>query len=152
VTFLRNLEHSVGLSIYDTSLSDEMAVALISKKIGLDFDDALQYFVAKKLGVEAIASFDEHFDKLDVRRVEPRELLPVPKKRAHLQQCRSPTKHTLPKQNHTCANPHTPATKRPLFRMPRQPQWGRVSPRRSMRVGFQMSSRCCLCVLGGSLS
>lgn len=74
-TFLRNLEHSVGLSVYDTNLSEEMATALISEKIGLDFDDTLQYYVAKKLGADAIVSFDEHFDRLDVRRVEPRDLL-----------------------------------------------------------------------------
>lgn len=72
VTFLANLEHSAGMLIYDTTLSDEMAAALISRKIDLDFDDALQYYVAKKLGAESIASFDEHFDKLDIRRVEPR--------------------------------------------------------------------------------
>ena len=74
-TFLRNLEHSVGLTIYDTSLTEEMAAALMSQKIGLDFDDALQYYAAKKLGVDALVSFDEHFDKLDLRRVEPRDLL-----------------------------------------------------------------------------
>jgi predicted nucleic acid-binding protein len=74
-TFLRNLEHSVGLYIYETNLSEEMAAALMSEKIGLDFDDTLQYFVAKKLGVDAVVSFDEHFDKVDLRRVEPRDLL-----------------------------------------------------------------------------
>jgi hypothetical protein len=73
--FLSNLEHSTGLSIYDTNLSDEMAAALIAQKIGLDFDDTLQYYVAKKLGVEALVSFDQHFDKVDIRRIEPRDLL-----------------------------------------------------------------------------
>ena len=73
--FLRNLEHSAGLSIYETNLSEEMAAALISEKVGLDFDDTLQYYVAKKLGVDALVSFDEHFDKLDLRRVEPRDLI-----------------------------------------------------------------------------
>lgn len=80
VAFLRNLEHSVGLYVYDTNLADEMAIAMISRKMGLDFDDALQYYVAKKLGVDAIASFDEHFDKLDIRRVEPRDILSSTKK------------------------------------------------------------------------
>lgn len=76
-TFLRNLEHSVGLYIYDTNLSEEMAAALISEKIDRDFDDGLQYYVAKKLGVDAIVSFDEHFDGLDIRRAEPHDLLPT---------------------------------------------------------------------------
>ena len=74
-TFLGNLEHSAGLSIYDTNLSDEMAAALITQKIDLDFDDRLQYYVAKKLGVDALVSFDKHFDKVDIRRIEPRDLL-----------------------------------------------------------------------------
>ena len=74
-TFLRNMEHSLGLYVYDTNLSEEMAIALISRKIGRDFDDALQYYVAKKLGADAIVSFDEHFDGLDVRRIEPHEIL-----------------------------------------------------------------------------
>ena len=73
-TFLRNLEHSAGLYIYDTNLSEEMAAALISKRIGRDFDDTLQYYVARD-GVDAIVSFDEHFDGLDICRVEPQELL-----------------------------------------------------------------------------
>jgi predicted nucleic acid-binding protein len=81
--FLRNLEHSLGLSIYETNLSEEMAAALISEKVGLDFDDTLQYYVAKKLGVDALVSFDEHFDKLDLRRVEPRDLLRSTEKQEH---------------------------------------------------------------------
>ena len=74
-TFLRNLEHSLGLYIYDTNLGEEMAVALISRRIRKDFDDTLQYYVAKKLGADAIVSFDEHFDELDIHRVEPRDIL-----------------------------------------------------------------------------
>lgn len=73
--FLRNLEHSAGLYVYDTSISEEIAVSLISKKIDRDFDDTIQYFVAKKLGAQAIVSFDEHFDGLDIPRTEPDDLL-----------------------------------------------------------------------------
>jgi predicted nucleic acid-binding protein len=58
-----------------------MAIALIAQKIGLDFDDALQYYVAKELGVDAIVSFDEHFDRLDIRRLEPRNLLDTVQKK-----------------------------------------------------------------------
>lgn len=76
--FLRNLEHSVGLYVYDTNISEEIAVSLISKKIDRDFDDTLQYYVAKKLGVDSIVTFDEHFDGLDVNRVEPDDLLSKP--------------------------------------------------------------------------
>ena len=76
--FLSNLERSAGLSVYDTNLSDEMAAALLTDKVGLDFDDTLQYYVAKKLGVDALVSFDKHFDRVDVRRVEPHDLLRKP--------------------------------------------------------------------------
>jgi predicted nucleic acid-binding protein len=58
-----------------------MAAALLSEKMGLDFDDALQYYVAKKLGVDAIASFDEHFDQLDLRRIEPHDFVSRPKQK-----------------------------------------------------------------------
>ncbi len=45
--------------------------ALLAERIGRDFDDTLQHFVAKKLGAEAIVSFDRHFDGLDLARIEP---------------------------------------------------------------------------------
>jgi predicted nucleic acid-binding protein len=31
----------------------------------------MQYYLAKKLGVEAIVSYDKHFDVVDIRRKEP---------------------------------------------------------------------------------
>ncbi|MBO3840394.1 MAG: PIN domain-containing protein [Thermoproteota archaeon] len=73
--FLRNIENSLGLTVYDTSMDEEMAVSMIMEEKKLDFDDALQYYVAKKLGVEAIVSFDKHFDKLDIPRREPKEVI-----------------------------------------------------------------------------
>jgi predicted nucleic acid-binding protein len=75
--FLRNVENSIGLSVHDTDVSDEIAVSLLSKTLGRDFDDSLQYYLAKKLGVDCIVSFDRHFDGLDVKRSEPSELLPA---------------------------------------------------------------------------
>jgi predicted nucleic acid-binding protein len=48
--------------VYETSLDDEIAISMIMDKMKLDFDNALQYCVAKKLGVEAIVSYDEYFD------------------------------------------------------------------------------------------
>ncbi|MEM2896111.1 MAG: PIN domain-containing protein [Candidatus Bathyarchaeia archaeon] len=72
--FLRNLESSVGLYVYDTDISDETAAAILMEDIKRDFDDALQYYVAKKLGVKAIVSFDKHFDGLDTPRLEPKDV------------------------------------------------------------------------------
>jgi predicted nucleic acid-binding protein len=48
---------------------------MIMQEATLDFDDALQYYVAKKLGVDAIISYDKHFDELDVSRQEPLEII-----------------------------------------------------------------------------
>jgi len=75
LTFLRNVQNSLGLEVYETSIEEEMAVAMLMNKINLDFDDALQYFIAKKLGVEAIVSYDKHFDKVDIKRKEPTDFL-----------------------------------------------------------------------------
>ncbi|MEM3404587.1 MAG: PIN domain-containing protein [Nitrososphaeria archaeon] len=75
LTFLRSIENSLGLSAYDTTIDEEMYVAMLINKENLDFDDGLQYYAAKKLGVEAIVSFDKHLDGLDIPRKEPKEVL-----------------------------------------------------------------------------
>ncbi|MEM2941328.1 MAG: PIN domain-containing protein [Thermoproteota archaeon] len=75
LTFLRNVQGSLGLNMYETSMEDEMAASMLMDKIKLDFDNAIQYYLAKKLGVEAIVSYDKHFDKVDVKRREPSEFL-----------------------------------------------------------------------------
>lgn len=72
--FLRNLQNSIGISIYETSIEDEIAASMLMKKNGLDFDDSLQYYIAKKLGVEFIVSYDRHFDKTDLPRKEPSDI------------------------------------------------------------------------------
>lgn len=71
VEFLRNVEYSQGLYLHDTGIQEESSAAMMAKLVGLDFDDALQYYVAKRLGAEAIVSYDKHFDGLDIPRVEP---------------------------------------------------------------------------------
>jgi len=73
--FLRSLENAEGVSVYDTSVSEEVSAALMADRIKRDFDDTLQYFVAKKIGSEAIVSFDKHFDNLDIPRLSPDALL-----------------------------------------------------------------------------
>ncbi|HDO42165.1 MAG TPA: PIN domain-containing protein [Candidatus Bathyarchaeota archaeon] len=73
--FLRNIQNSLGLSVYETGLEDEIAVSMLMDKIKLDFDDALQYYLAKKLGAEAIVSYDKHFDAADICRKEPSDFL-----------------------------------------------------------------------------
>ncbi len=73
--FLQNLAASRGLSIQQADLSEEIAVSLLFVSIRRDFDDSLQYYLAKKTGSRCIVSFDAHFDGLDIQRVEPAELL-----------------------------------------------------------------------------
>jgi len=75
LAFLRNVQGSLGLNVYETSIEDEMAASMLMNKIKLDFDDTIQYYLAKKLGAEAIVSYDKHFDNLDVKRKEPLEYL-----------------------------------------------------------------------------
>lgn len=41
---------------------------------GLDFDDAYQYTIARQLGL-GIVSFDAHFDRTDLGRITPADVL-----------------------------------------------------------------------------
>ena len=83
-SLLRNLETSQGLYVYETSVSEEAAVGLITLERKLDFDDALQYYVARKIGAESIVSFDRHLDGLDVPRLEPRMVMESTRRRKGL--------------------------------------------------------------------
>lgn len=74
-SFLRVLDQTSGLYVFDTSVSDEVSASILTRTVKLDFDDAVQYYVAKKLGAEAIVSFDKDFDNLDVMRSEPSTFL-----------------------------------------------------------------------------
>ena len=53
--FLETIQSFRGLNIYYTSIEDEMLV-VDEMETGLDFDDALQLYVTKKLNPEGIAS------------------------------------------------------------------------------------------------
>lgn len=74
-SFLRNIENSAGLFVYETDTSEELVISILMKEIRRDFDDSLQYYVSKKVGAKAIVSFDRHFDGLDIRRVDPEAAL-----------------------------------------------------------------------------
>jgi uncharacterized protein len=73
--FLKNIEISRGLEIFDTSLSDEQSIAVLSSEIGLDFDDSVQFYIARRTGSSAIVSFDRHFDGQGIPRREPIQIL-----------------------------------------------------------------------------
>jgi predicted nucleic acid-binding protein len=72
-TFLKEVSKWRGLEIRDLTVEEEILAAELAGKVGLDFDDGLHYYLAKKMGA-AIVSFDRDFDNLDVRRLEPRDI------------------------------------------------------------------------------
>lgn len=72
--FLKSIGNMKGLSIYNTDLRDEIAV-IDEMDAGLDFDDALQSYVTRKLNLEII-SFDKHFDGIEgLNRLRPKDVL-----------------------------------------------------------------------------
>ena len=73
--FLTLLSTFRGLIVITTSPTDDVHVLEIMKKFNLDFDDAINYYIVKKYKMKGIVSFDKHFDKTDIKRVEPVDVL-----------------------------------------------------------------------------
>lgn len=72
--FLKSIGRFKGLSIYSTTLDDEIAV-IDEMKTGLDFDDALQSIVTRKCSLK-IVSFDKHFDNIEgLTRLSPHDII-----------------------------------------------------------------------------
>jgi predicted nucleic acid-binding protein len=72
--FLSSIIDFEGLIVYATNLEEELEIIEEMKK-GLDFDDALQSFIAKKLKA-SIVSFDKHFDNIKgLKRLTPADIL-----------------------------------------------------------------------------
>ncbi len=61
--FLFSISSFENLSVYFTSVEEDLEIINISEKLKLDFDDANQYFVAKKFGA-GIITFDKDFKKI----------------------------------------------------------------------------------------
>jgi len=74
-SLLANVDRSLGLYVRDTTTADEAEVATLARRLGRDYDDAMQYFVANRVGAEAIVSYDRHFDGLEIPRVEPGQIV-----------------------------------------------------------------------------
>ena len=72
--FLTRIHEAHGFTVYDTSTIEEKKIIDLMRTLPLDFDDALQYFVASELGL-TLVSFDSDFDKTDLARVEPKDIL-----------------------------------------------------------------------------
>jgi predicted nucleic acid-binding protein len=73
--FLSSLTGYKGLRIYPTDLTNEIKAVELAKQYKLDEDDAIQYAIALDANVEAIVSFDKHFTKLEIPRLEPQQLI-----------------------------------------------------------------------------
>lgn len=72
--FLEVIMASAGLMTYSTTPQDEIEICAISKKFNLIFDDALHYFVAKTFRLN-LASLDSDFDRTDINRMHPRDVV-----------------------------------------------------------------------------
>lgn len=72
--FLSEISKWRGLTIVDLPIEEELVASELAARVGLDFDDGLHYYYAKKNGLQMV-SFDEDFDKTGVKRVEPKDVL-----------------------------------------------------------------------------
>ena len=73
--FLTNMERSTHVFVYSTTLAEEKEVVNTALQKTLTFDDAMQYYVAQKMGCGAIVSFDPDFDKTGLKRKTPKEAM-----------------------------------------------------------------------------
>lgn len=58
--FIQALNELPNLSVYHTTLEEDLKILEIVEKTSLDFDDANQYYIAKKFNAEII-TFDRDF-------------------------------------------------------------------------------------------
>ena len=58
--FLQALRDFPNISVYHTTLEEDLEILDIMEQIHLDFDDANQYYIAKKFAAEII-TFDKDF-------------------------------------------------------------------------------------------
>jgi len=72
--FLSSLTGYKGLRIYPTDLTNEIKATELATQNKLDMDDAIQYAIALDTNVEAIVSFDKHFNNLKIPRKEPHQI------------------------------------------------------------------------------
>ena len=71
IAFLEDLLDNQWIRHYHTTPEEELLVIRSMSEIGLDFDDALQYHIAKKFNA-TIVTYDRHFKKIsDLNIVAP---------------------------------------------------------------------------------
>lgn len=72
--FLSEASKWRGLQVVELSPEEEAIALRLAGDVGLDVDDGLHYYYAKKVGIP-IVSFDRDFDKVDIERLEPGEIV-----------------------------------------------------------------------------
>ncbi len=72
--FLRDVFQRGGVRLLRLDVADLESVPNLALKFGLDFDDAYQYTVASKFGLQ-IVSFDRDFDRTPLGRKRRHEIL-----------------------------------------------------------------------------
>src|SRR3989338_4578999 len=68
--FLAIIRSSKGIKIINSDITDDEQIIDLMKKYNLDFDDALHCYICKLYNLKLI-SFDKHFDKTPIKRLEP---------------------------------------------------------------------------------
>ena len=72
--FLESLREHPYLSWYATTIEEELEVARLAPQVKLDFDDTLQYYVAKKKKL-SLVTLDGDFKKVkDIAIISPKEM------------------------------------------------------------------------------
>lgn len=74
-SFIAKLTKSGNILLYRDDAEDHFEIIDVCNKTGLDFDDGMQYYIAKRAGCKAIISYDSDFDNLEVKRKIPEEFL-----------------------------------------------------------------------------
>lgn len=57
----------------DTNTADELNSLKLMKELKLDFDDSMQAYLCQKYNLKII-SYDKHFDKTSIKRLEPNDV------------------------------------------------------------------------------
>ncbi|MDO8634274.1 MAG: PIN domain-containing protein [archaeon] len=73
--FVKYVKAFQALQTINTSLEDDFEILEAMTKFGLDFDDALQYYMAKQIGCTEIITFDKDFKKTDLKPITPSQAL-----------------------------------------------------------------------------
>jgi len=66
--FLNTLEGLLFIRVYYTTVNEEKEVLEVMSKTGLDFDDSVQYYLARQLNADLL-TLDRHFDKVKAIKV-----------------------------------------------------------------------------------